>query len=172
MDFLSLDGFMPDRPALTGGRVLPQERIPCCGESEPGSGCIRMRPMENDVVELVKDFSFEAAHWLPHVPEGHKCRRIHGHSFRGQITVRGAVDDRTGWVMDFGELRSAAQPIVDRLDHYLLNEIEGLENPTSEVLCVWIWKRLKPVLPLLVRVTLQETCTSRCHYEGPAGVAG
>ena len=123
--------------------------------------------MNEEIVELVKDFSFEAAHWLPNVPEGHKCRRVHGHSFRGQVSVRGPVDTRTGWVMDFAELRAAVQPIVETLDHYLLNDIDGLSNPTSEVLCIWIWNRLEPVLPLLDRVTIQETCTSRCHYRGP-----
>ena len=119
-----------------------------------------------DIVELVKDFRFEAAHFLPNVPEGHKCRRIHGHSFRGEVAVRGPLDPTLGWVMDFADLKSAVEPIVKRLDHYLLNEIEGLENPTSEILAVWIWRELAPTLPLLVRVTIEETCTSRCHYYG------
>ena len=119
-----------------------------------------------DIVELVKDFRFEAAHFLPNVPEGHKCRRTHGHSFRGEIAVRGPLDPHLGWVMDFADLRDAVEPLVKRLDHYLLNEIEGLENPTSEMLAVWIWRELAPQLPLLVRVTIEETCTSRCHYFG------
>lgn len=122
--------------------------------------------METELVELVRDFGFEAAHWLPHVPDGHKCRRVHGHSFRGQVAVRGPVDPHSGWVMDFADLRRAVEPLVDRLDHYMLNEIEGLENPTSERLAIWIWDRLTPALPLLYRVTVQETCTSRCHYYG------
>jgi 6-pyruvoyltetrahydropterin/6-carboxytetrahydropterin synthase len=121
----------------------------------------------SDQIELVKDFRFEAAHYLPLVPEGHKCRRMHGHSFRGEVAVRGAIDPATGWVMDFAELKVAVNPLVKRLDHYLLNEIEGLENPTSEVLSVWIWKQLAPTLPLLYRVTIEETCSSRCHYFGP-----
>jgi 6-pyruvoyltetrahydropterin/6-carboxytetrahydropterin synthase len=121
----------------------------------------------SDQIELVKDFRFEAAHYLPLVPEGHKCRRMHGHSFRGEVAVRGAIDPATGWVMDFAELKAAVNPLVKRLDHYLLNEIEGLENPTSEVLSVWIWKQLAPTLPLLYRVTIEETCSSRCHYFGP-----
>ena len=120
----------------------------------------------SDVIELVKDFRFEAAHFLPNVPEGHKCRRVHGHSFRGEVAVRGAVDERTGWVMDFADLKRAVNPLVDRLDHYLLNDIEGLENPTSELLAVWIWKQLAPTLPLLYRVTSEETCSSGCHYFG------
>jgi 6-pyruvoyltetrahydropterin/6-carboxytetrahydropterin synthase len=122
--------------------------------------------MQSPVVELVKDFRFEAAHWLPNVPEGHKCRRMHGHSFRGEVAVRGAVDPHTGWLMDFAELKRAVDPIVARLDHYVLNEIEGLTNPTSEMLAVWVWEQLAPSVPLLARVTIEETCTSRCHYFG------
>ena len=121
-------------------------------------------------VELVKDFRFEAAHWLPNVPEGHKCRRMHGHSFRGEVAVRGDVDPATGWLIDFADLKRAVDPLVARLDHYLLNEIDGLENPTSEMLAVWLWERLAPHVPLLYRVTVEETCSSRCHYFGPARV--
>ena len=120
----------------------------------------------SDVIELVKDFRFEAAHFLPQVPEGHKCRRIHGHSFRGEVAVRGPIDPKVGWVMDFADLKRAVDPVVTDLDHYLLNEIPGLENPTSELLCIWIWKRLVAVIPNLYRVTIEETCTSRCHYFG------
>lgn len=119
-----------------------------------------------DVIEVVKDFRFEAAHFLPRVPEGHKCRRIHGHSFRGEVAVRGPIDPNIGWVVDFADLKRAVDPIVRRLDHYMLNEIEGLENPTSEMLAVWIWRELVPSLPQLYRVTIEETCTSRCHYFG------
>lgn len=119
-----------------------------------------------ELVELVKEFRFEAAHFLPNVPEGHKCRRIHGHSFRGEIAVRGPIDPVFGWVMDFADLRVAVDPIVQRLDHYLLNEIEGLENPTAEILAIWIWDRIAPRIPNLARVTIEETCTSRCHYSG------
>ena len=124
--------------------------------------------MTSDVhpIELVKDFRFEAAHYLPNVPEGHKCRRMHGHSFRGEVAVRGPVDPHTGWVMDFADLKRAVDPIVKQLDHYLLNEIPGLENPTSELVAVWIWDRLRESLPQLYRITLEETCTSRCHYFG------
>jgi 6-pyruvoyltetrahydropterin/6-carboxytetrahydropterin synthase len=116
---------------------------------------------------VVKDFRFEAAHYLPQVPEGHKCRRIHGHSFRGEVAVRGPIDPKLGWVMDFADLKKAVDPLVHELDHYLLNEIAGLENPTSELLAVWIWKRLERQVPNLFRVTIEETCTSRCHYFGP-----
>jgi 6-pyruvoyltetrahydropterin/6-carboxytetrahydropterin synthase len=123
--------------------------------------------MSEHLVELVKDFHFEAAHYLPNVPAGHKCRRMHGHSFRGEIAVRGMTDPTSGWVIDFADLRAVIEPLVNRLDHYLLNEIEGLENPTSEMLAVWIWRELAPQLPILYRVTVEETCTSRCHYFGP-----
>jgi len=123
--------------------------------------------MQSHFVELVKDFRFEAAHFLPNVPEGHKCRRIHGHSFRGEIAVRGNVDPKIGWLIDFADLKREVDPIVARLDHYFLNEIEGLENPTSEMVAVWIWERLAGRVPQLHRVTIEETCTSRCHYFGP-----
>ena len=108
-------------------------------------------------IELVKDFRFEAAHWLPNVPEGHKCRRMHGHSFRGEVAVRGEVDPVTGWILDFADLKRAIDPVVKQLDHYLLNEIEGLENPTSELLAGWIWKKLAGNVPGLFRVTIEET---------------
>jgi 6-pyruvoyltetrahydropterin/6-carboxytetrahydropterin synthase len=119
------------------------------------------------MIELVKAFDFEAAHWLPNVPEGHKCRRMHGHSFRGELAVRGEADPRTGWLIDYADLKAVVEPIVKRLDHYLLNEIDGLDNPTSERVAAWIWERLKPQLPQLHRVTVAETCTSACHYFGP-----
>ena len=124
--------------------------------------------MQSHFVELVKDFRFEAAHYLPNVPEGHKCRRMHGHSFRGEVAVRGHIDPRTGWLIDFADLKRAVDPIVARLDHYLLNEIEGLDNPTSENLTAWIWQQLVPHVPILHRITIEETCTSRCHYFGPS----
>jgi 6-pyruvoyltetrahydropterin/6-carboxytetrahydropterin synthase len=125
--------------------------------------------VERPVVELVRDFRFEAAHLLPSVPEGHKCRRLHGHSFRGEIAVRGPIDPATGWLIDFAELGAALKPIVARLDHYYLNEIPGLENPTSERVAIWIWNEIRPSLPCLFRVTVEETCSSRCNYFGPAG---
>ena len=118
-------------------------------------------------VELVRDFRFEAAHYLPNVPEGHKCRRIHGHSFHGEVALRGPIGSETGWLMDFADLKRIVDPVVARLDHYLLNEIAGLENPTSELVAVWIWDALAQALPDLHRITIEETCTSRCHYYGP-----
>jgi 6-pyruvoyltetrahydropterin/6-carboxytetrahydropterin synthase len=121
---------------------------------------------DREIVELSRDFRFEAAHYLPNVPEGHKCRRMHGHSFRGEVVVRGPVDPTTGWLIDYADLKRVVEPLVARLDHYLLNEIEGLENPTSEVLAIWLWKELKPAIPLLHCVVIEETCTTRCSYFG------
>ncbi|MFQ5684941.1 MAG: 6-carboxytetrahydropterin synthase QueD [Candidatus Binatia bacterium] len=120
-------------------------------------------------VELVKEFTFEAAHRLPHAPPGHKCTRLHGHSFRVAVTVEGEVDLRsqTGWLIDYGDIKQAMQPLLDQyLDHAYLNEVEGLENPTSECISKWIWDRLKQSLTGLKRISLYETCTSRCDYEG------
>lgn len=117
-------------------------------------------------MEIFKEFVFEAAHRLPNVPPGHKCGRLHGHSWRGAIYVRGAVDPHTGWIMDFAEIKRRFGPLYDQLDHNYLNDIPGLENPTSEVLARWIWDRLKPELPGLSRVTVHETCTSGAIYTG------
>lgn len=120
------------------------------------------------MTEIFREFTFEAAHRLPRVPEGHKCARLHGHSFRVEIHVSGPTDPRTGWVMDFAELRAAFAPLHDQLDHRYLNEVAGLENPTSENLARWIWDRLVRELPL-ARVVVRETCTSGCVYSGPPG---
>lgn len=123
-------------------------------------------PAQNFVVELTKEFHFEAAHSLPHVPAGHKCARLHGHSFRVEVTVRGAVDSHTGWLMDFGDLKKFFAPLEEQLDHRFLNEVPGLENSTSENIARWIWVRLKPQLAILHAVTVHETCTSKCVYWG------
>ena len=106
------------------------------------------------------------ARLLPLLPEGHKCRRLHGHSFRVEIVVAGECDPRLGWLMDYADLTKVFKPIWEKLDHYYLNEIPGLENPTSEVLAVWIWQKLKPKLPLLTEVVVAETCTARAVYRG------
>lgn len=117
-------------------------------------------------MELYKEFSFEAAHRLPHVPAGHKCGRLHGHTFYVRIHIEGEVDDHSGWVMDFGDIKAHFEPLYRQLDHYYLNDIEGLENPTSEVLARWIWQRLKPKLDLLSKIEIRETCTCACIYRG------
>jgi 6-pyruvoyltetrahydropterin/6-carboxytetrahydropterin synthase len=117
-------------------------------------------------MEIWKAFRVEAAHRLPHVPADHKCARLHGHSFRIELHVEGPLDPRLGWVMDFADLKRAFQPLYDQLDHHYLNEVPGLENPTSEQLARWIWQRLKPAVPLLSKVVVDETCTSGCAYRG------
>lgn len=117
-------------------------------------------------VRLVKSFGFEAAHFLPTFPEGHKCRRMHGHSFRVEVVVEGEVDPDKGYLVDYGDIKRAIKPIEDRLDHRVLNEIPGLENPTSESLAAWVWGELERALPMLAEVIVHETCTSRCHYLG------
>ncbi len=117
-------------------------------------------------MEIFKEFTIEAAHWLPNVPEEHKCRRLHGHSFRIQVYVEGPLDPQFGWVMDFADLKAAFQPIEDAIDHRCLNDVEGLENPTSENLARWVWDRLKLELPMLKKVIVRETCTSGCVYTG------
>lgn len=117
-------------------------------------------------MEIFKDFTFEAAHRLPNLPPGHKCARLHGHSFRVRVHVAGPVDERLGWVMDFSAIKTAFEPVLEQLDHYYLNDVEGLENPTSESLAAWIWRRLNPRLPQLSRIEVRETCTTGCVYSG------
>ena len=117
---------------------------------------------------IFKEFSFEAAHRLPNAPSDHKCSRLHGHSFRAEIHVRGPVGTHTGWVMDFADIKAAFRPLHEELDHSYLNEIEGLKNPTSENIARWIWQRLCTSLLLLARVVIHEICTSGCIYEGEA----
>lgn len=116
--------------------------------------------------EITKSFGFEAAHLLPSVPPDHKCARLHGHSFRVELTVTGPVGPESGWVMDFAELADRWAPLHDLLDHRYLNDIEGLPNPTSERLAVWIWERLIADLPALASVRVHETCTSTATYRG------
>ena len=131
------------------------------------------------LVRLRRQFRFEAAHYLPTFPEGHKCRRLHGHSFRVDVAVEGKVDPDRGYLMDYGTIGELCEPIRQQLDHHLLNEIEGLENPTAENLARWIWERLAPALeaateaghpptaaPKLVEIVVHETRTNACHYRG------
>jgi 6-pyruvoyltetrahydropterin/6-carboxytetrahydropterin synthase len=121
-----------------------------------------------DEIELIRAFSFDAAHLLPNVPDGHKCKRLHGHTFHFKIHLKGNVDPNTGWLMDFGDIKKVVKPLIENyLDHYYLNDVEGLENPTSENIAIWLWRKLKPDLPLLFKITLHETCNSACVYSGP-----
>jgi 6-pyruvoyltetrahydropterin/6-carboxytetrahydropterin synthase len=117
-------------------------------------------------VEIFKAFTLESAHRLPNVPAGHKCARLHGHSFRVEIHVSGPVDPQLGWVMDFADVKAAFDPLFRQLDHSYLNDVPGLENPTSENLARWIWQKLEPTLPQLSAVVVHETCTSGARYTG------
>lgn len=121
-------------------------------------------------MEVFKEFRFEAAHRLPHTPAGHKCQRLHGHSFRVELHAAGPLLEPEGWVMDFADLTAAFQPIHALVDHQYLNEVPGLENPTSENLARWVWQKVKPALPGLCRVVVRETCTSGCTYAGEGEV--
>jgi len=117
-------------------------------------------------VELTREFAFEAAHRLPNVPADHKCSRMHGHSYRAVVTVAGKVDETAGWLIDFGELDAICAPVRSRLDHHVLNEIDGLANATAENLTRWIYDQLKPQLPILQSVTVWETPRNSCTYRG------
>ena len=117
-------------------------------------------------MEIYKSFRFEAAHRLPNLPPEHKCSRLHGHSFEVEIYVTGKIDAHNGWVMDFDVIKKTFRPIYDQLDHYYLNEIEGLENPTSENIARWIWRKLKTKLPQLNKIIILETCNAGCVYCG------
>jgi len=118
-------------------------------------------------MEVFREFRFESAHWLPNVPDGHKCRRLHGHSFRVDVHVRGPVASESGWIVDFADIDAAFAPIHAEVDHHGLNEVDGLENPTSELLAQWIWQKLAPRLEGLASVVVRETCDSGCIYDGP-----
>lgn len=121
--------------------------------------------------EIIKTFRFEAAHSLSGAPEGHKCRRLHGHGYRVDIHVAGEVNPATGWVIDFGDITKAVEPILAQLDHRNLDEISGLENSTSERIAEYLWSRLKGRLPGLCAITIWESDTSRCVYRGDSGPA-
>lgn len=116
--------------------------------------------------QLVRDYDFEAAHSLPRVPEGHKCARVHGHSYRVSVVIEGEIDPEMGWLMDFADIDGHVDAVIAELDHRYLNELEGLSNPTSEVLAGWMWQRIKPGLAMMVELTVSETPTSRCVYRG------
>ncbi len=115
---------------------------------------------------LYKEFTFDSAHFLPFVPEGHKCREMHGHTYRLRVWLQGKPDSRLGWIIDFAELKKVVKPVVAELDHKCMNNVAGLENPTCELIAVWIWDRLKPLLPAMKRIELHETPTTGVIYEG------
>lgn len=151
---------------MTAARHLPiwrHGRMSKARNETPPHASRLIYPMK---IELRKTFQFEAAHLLPRLPKSHKCRRLHGHSFKVEVVVAGTCDPENGWLMDYADISAVFQPIWEKLDHYYLNEISGLENPTSENIAVWIWGKLKPKLPLLVEIVVAETCTARAVYRG------
>jgi len=117
-------------------------------------------------MEIFKEFSFDAAHYLPNVPAEHKCKRLHGHTYKVRVVLEGKIDPVLGWVKDFAEVKRLFIPLKERLDHQYLNDIQGLENPTAEHLAVWIWNQLQPELPELKAVWVMETPSSGCIYKG------
>lgn len=117
-------------------------------------------------MEIYKEFSFDSAHFLPHVPDGHKCKNLHGHTYKLRVFISGPLDPQLGWIMDFKELKDKLAPVIDQLDHRLINDIPGLHNPTAENITVWIWNQIKPALPLLTKIELYETPTTGVIYSG------
>lgn len=115
---------------------------------------------------IFKQFTFDSAHFLPMVPETHKCREIHGHTYKLTVFIEGPVDEKSGWVVDFGDLKHVVCEIVEKVDHKFLNKVDGLENPTCELLAIWFWNKIKPAIPQLKRIELYETPTSGVIYEG------
>jgi 6-pyruvoyltetrahydropterin/6-carboxytetrahydropterin synthase len=117
-------------------------------------------------MEIYKDFSFDSAHFLPHVPDGHKCKNMHGHTYKLRVVVKGTPDPKLGWIMDFKELKDIVNPLIDQLDHKLINDVKGLENPTAENITIWIWNHIKPLLGNLSKIELYETPTTGVIYSG------
>ena len=117
-------------------------------------------------MEIYKDFSFDSAHFLPHIPKENKCSRVHGHTYTLRVYIKGNPTKEQGWIMDFKELKNCVSPIIEKLDHQLLNDIPGLENPTAENITIWFWQNLQPILPLLSRIELKETATTGVIYNG------
>jgi 6-pyruvoyltetrahydropterin/6-carboxytetrahydropterin synthase len=115
---------------------------------------------------IYKIFRFDSAHYLPNVPAGHKCGGMHGHTYTLKVSIAGKPSIQTGWIMDYTDLKNSVKPLIDQLDHQVLNTVEGLENPTSENLCLWLWRKIKPEIPNLCRIELNETPDSGVIYEG------
>lgn len=117
-------------------------------------------------MEIYKVFRFESAHFLSKVSVSHKCRNLHGHSYKLTVFVKGTISESSGWLIDYNDLKAAILPVIELVDHKLLNEIPGLENPTVENFSIWLWHRIKPEVPMLSKIVLDETATSGCVYEG------
>ncbi len=114
-------------------------------------------------MRITTEFHYDAAHKLPLLPSTHKCSRLHGHTYRLLVTVDGPVRD-DGFVIDFADLKTIIDPLITTLDHYYLNDIPGLENPTVEVQLKWLWERIN--LPGLTELTLYEGLTNSATYRG------
>jgi len=121
---------------------------------------------EGVCLEIYKVFTFDAAHNLPNLPQSHKCRRLHGHTFKVSIYVKDKIDAKMGWVIDYNDIVGLVNPIIDQLDHRYLNDIEGLENPTSENIGKWLWLKIFPTLPILTKIIVQESPNSGACYQG------
>jgi 6-pyruvoyltetrahydropterin/6-carboxytetrahydropterin synthase len=97
--------------------------------------------------------SFDSAHWLPNVPDRHKCKRLHGHTYRIRIEIEGPVDQNSGWIIDYAEIKAFWEPLKSILDHHCLNEIAGLQNPTNENNVDWVRARIPGISRLEIRET-------------------
>lgn len=117
-------------------------------------------------MKITQAFHFEAAHRLPFVAETHRCRRLHGHSYRVELELQGLVDPQSGFVVDFFDIEAAFSPLLHELDHHYLNEIAGLENPTAEIIAIWIYARVRPKLPALAKVRVYETPDCWAEHDG------
>jgi 6-pyruvoyltetrahydropterin/6-carboxytetrahydropterin synthase len=117
-------------------------------------------------MQIFKQFTFDSAHFLPYVPDGHKCKEIHGHTYMLTVYIEGELHWQLGWVMDFADIKKIIEPVINCIDHKFLNKIEGLENPTCEIIAQWIWNNLKPQIPALIKIELNETPTSGVVYTG------
>src|SRR5262245_22653904 len=117
-------------------------------------------------MEIYREFSFDAAHYLPMLPEGHKCNEMHGHTYHLKVYIKGNLNPTPGWVMDFKEMKNKINTVIDEVDHKTLNKLPGLENPTAENIILWFWQKLKPLLPDLSRIELKETASTGVIYSG------
>jgi 6-pyruvoyltetrahydropterin/6-carboxytetrahydropterin synthase len=119
-------------------------------------------------MRIYKEFTFEAAHFLPSAPPGHPNSRVHGHSFRVRVTIDGEPDETTGLVMHLDDVEAALADAHEALDHRFLNEVEGLSQPTLERITMWLWDRLHNRLPGLAEIEIaRDTCREGCIYRGP-----
>jgi 6-pyruvoyltetrahydropterin/6-carboxytetrahydropterin synthase len=117
-------------------------------------------------MEIYREFTFDAAHRLQGLPGNHRCGNLHGHTFTVVVYLEGIINEERGWVIDYGEVKKICNPIIDTLDHSFLNDIPGLENPTSECIAIWLWGRIKPLIPELTMIEVKETAKTGCRYRG------